>query len=98
MVEKIKLRIIKVEEEETLDKVSLLRITLQSKMGSYERGVALADWEDERKQRSIKKHWLKSIGAIEEAEKTRQSKPEEERKAEMKAKIKDIEGTVIEDE
>ena len=98
MTEELKLKIKKVEEEKTPDGTQMYNMTLQTDMGTYERAVTVEVWENERDQRSVKKHWLKTIGAIEAAKKIRQSKTKEERKAEMKAKIKDIEGSVIEDE
>ena len=98
MSENLKLKIIKVEDEENPDGIPLYKMTLQSDMGTYIRGVAVSDWEDPRKRRSIEKHWLKSIGAIEEVKKVRNSKTEKVLKAEMKAEIKAIEGTEIDDE
>ena len=98
MDEKLKLKIIKAEDEETPDGIYQWRFTLQSNMGTYEKGVAALDWENPRDRRSIEKHWLKSIGAIEAAKKERDSKTEKVQKAEIKAKIKDIEGTDITDE
>ena len=65
MSEKLKLKIIKVEDEENPDGAITYLMTLQSKRGSYERGVSKSDWEDERAHRSIKKTWLHDIGKIE---------------------------------
>jgi len=98
MTEELKLEIIKVEEEETQDGIPIYKMTLQTDMGIYERAVTVEVWENERDQRSVTKHWLKSIGKIEVAKRIHQSKTKEERKAETKAKIKNIEGTAIEDE
>lgn len=98
MAEKLKLRIKHVEEEETPDGLQIYNMTLQTDEGAYERAVTVEAWENERDQRSIKKHWIKSIGKIEAAKKIRESKTKEEQKEESKAKRKGIEGTEITDE
>ena len=98
MTEKLKLKIIKVEDEPTPDGTLTYKITLKSKSGTYIRGISDANWEDERAQRSIKKTWLRDIAKIEAAKKISDSKTKEERKAETKAKLKDIEDTVIEED
>ena len=98
MVEKLKLKIIKVEDEESQDGIIIYKMTLKSKIGSYIRGVRKSDWENERAQRNIKKTWLHEIGKI-EAEKTiKESKTKEEIKAELKAKMKGIKGTEMEED
>jgi hypothetical protein len=98
MPEKLKLKIIKVEDEETPDGTLSYKMTLQSKMGTYIRGATVSDWEDERKQRSIKKTWRRDIDKIEAAKKKSESKTEEELRTELKVKIKDIEGTELEED
>ncbi len=98
MSENLKLKIIKVEDDETPDGIPLYTMVLQSNMGTYTRGVATSEWEDPRNRRSIEKHWLKSIGAIETAKKVRNSKTEKVLKEERKVKIKGIEGTELTDE
>ena len=98
MAEKMGLKIINVEEEQNDDGRISYKMTLQSKMGTYIRGVMQKDWEDEQKKKSIKKHWLKSIGELEAVKKSQQSKTKEERKVEMEAKLKDIVGTELTDE
>jgi hypothetical protein len=87
-----------VEEEITQDGMSIYKMTLKSKIGTYIRGVSAANWEDDRARKSIEKSWLHDIGEIEAAKKIRDSKTEDVKKAEMKAKIKDIEGLNIENE
>ena len=98
MAEEMKLKIIKVEEEENSDGLIFYKMTLESKTGTYERGITQRDWESEQDRRSVEKHWLKSIGVIEAAKERNKSKTKEERKAEIKAKIKDIEGIELTDE
>ena len=98
MSEKFKLKIINVEDEVTPDGTITYIMTLQSEIGSYERGVSKFEWEDERAQRSIKKTWLRDIGKIEAAKKISDSKTKEEVKAELKADMKGIKGTVIEED
>ena len=98
MTEKLKLKIIKVEDEETPDGVFIYKMTLKSKIGSYLRGVRVSDWEDERARRSIKKTWLRDIGKIEAEKAIKETKTKEELKAEMKAKMKGIKGTEIEED
>ena len=98
MAEKLKLKIIKVEDEENLDESITYIITLQSKRGSYVRGIQASDWEDERAQRSIKKTWLRDIGRIEAEKAIKETKTKEEIKAELKANMKGIKGTVLEED
>ena len=98
MSEKLKLKIARVEEELTPDGTITYIMTLQSKRGSYERGVSKSEWEDERAQRSIKKTWLRDIGKIEAGKAIEETKTKEEVKAELKAKIKGIKGTEIEED
>ena len=98
MAEKLKLKIIKVEDEETPDGIQMYKMTLQTGLGTYERGVTVSAWEDERDRRSVEKHWLKSIGDIEAAKKVRATKTEKVIKAELEAKMKGIKGTVLEED
>ena len=98
MTKKIKLKIIKVEDELTRDDVLIYKMTLESELGSYERGVRASDWDDERAQRSIKKTWLHEIGEIEAGKAIEESKTEGEIEVERKAKMKDIKGTVLEED
>ena len=98
MAEKLKLKIIKVEDEETPDGVLIYKMTLQSNIGTYERGIKASDWEDKRAQRSIKKTWLHEIGKIEAEKGGKEGKTEEEIESETKAKMKDIKGTVLEED
>ena len=98
MTEKLTLKIKKVEDELTQDGVLFYKMTLESKIGSYERGIKASDWEDERAQRSIKKTWLHEIGKIEAEKVIKESKTDEEIKAELKAKMKGIKGTVLEED
>ena len=98
MTEKLKLEIKHVEEEENSDGIAVYKMTLQTQKGSYERGIMVSHWDNERDRRSIKKKWIKDIGRIEAEQAIKESKTKEERKAETKAKIKSIEGTAIEDE
>lgn len=104
----MKLKIIKVEDEESLDGCVFHEMTLQAKRGTYIRSVAASAWEDERSRRSVERSWLKDIGEIEEAKEKlgakmkAESKTEDEvkaeRKAEMKATRADIKGTEIEED
>lgn len=98
MTEKLKLIVTRVEDEENLDGVLTYIMTLKSETGTYIRGVLASDWDDERAQRSIKKTWLRDIGKIEAVKPINESKTKEELKAELKAKMKDIKGTVLEED
>ena len=99
MPEKLKLKIIKVEDEETQDGILTYKMTLKSKKGTYLRGVRASHWDNnEQAQRSIKKTWLKEIAEMEAEKAIKESKTKEELKAELAAKKKSIKDTVIEDE
>ena len=91
MAQKIKIE--KIEQEETGDGVSVLRITLRKGDKTYVRGVAAADYLDEEhpeKRKSVEKHWRKDIEKIERLKAIS--------KNDITNKIKGIEGKELEDE